>query len=181
MHPASHFSDHLNKRPTEIITNLAQNMFNPVPPLIPSGDPVELKLAELESNIKAPSNLYSIPLGTESGTRRSYGVLRLNDEQKEYLQDEWIKLNTSGGLTRMVQRWNRIGKKAPSPEIQKNTLERVLKAHLRIAEQKTIGKFKDLLNRRTHIIKSKGKGLSNPVMPTTGLLNNILPQPQGQQ
>jgi len=181
MHPASHFSDHLNKRPTEIITNLAQNMFNPVPPLIPSGDPVELKLAELESNIKAPSNLYSIPLGTESGTRRSYGVLRLNDEQKEYLQDEWIKLNTSGGLTRMVQRWNRMGKKAPSPEIQKNTLERVLKAHLRIAEQKTIGKFKDLLNRRTHIIKSKGKGLSNPVMPTTGLLNNILPQPQGQQ
>ena len=183
VHPASHVSDELNSKPISIWTNmnnLAQNMFNPIPVLEPSGDPVELKLAELESTIRAPSNLYSIPLGSEPGTKRSYGVLHLNDEQKYFLQDEWIKLNTSGPATKMVKKWNKLGKKAPSPAIQKLLLERILKTNLSIAQNKTKLKFKDLRERATYITTQSIKELVNPVMPTTGLLNNILPQPQGQ-
>jgi len=175
-HPATIYSDRLNLDPWRVAANLTNNMFNPVPPLTPSGDPVELKLAELESTIKSPSQLYSIPLGNQPGTRISYGVLQLNDEQKYYLQDKWIELNTKGGVTKMVQSWNRKGKQAPSPEIQRNILEQILKAHLKMAEQQTIAKFQDLINRRTHIMTSKGAGLSNPVMPTTGLMNNLMPQ-----
>jgi hypothetical protein len=183
VHPASHVSDELNEKPIGIWTNmnnLAQNMFNPIPALEPSGDPVELKLAELESTIRTPSDLFSIPLGSEPGTRRSYGVLHLNDEQKYYLQDEWIKLNNSGAVMKLVKGWNKRGKKAPTPEFQKIQLERILKTNLAIAQGKTKIKFKELREREIYIIKNMTKGLVNPVMPTTGLLNNILPQPQGQ-
>jgi len=188
-HPATVYSDRLNLDPWRVTANLVNNMFNPVPALTTSGDPVELKLAELESTIKSPSQLYSIPLGNQSGTRISYGVLALNDEQKYYLQDKWIELNKKGSISRLVKRWNKLGDKAPSPQIQRNILERFLKANLAMARVQTISHFKDLSARRTHIIKSKGKGLPNPVMPTTGLMGNLIPQttnrspqqPQGQQ
>ena len=185
-HPATIYSDRLNLDPWKVTSNLVNNMFNPVPAITPSGDPVELKLAELESNIKSPSQLYSIPLGNQPGTRIGYGVLALNDEQKYYLQDKWIELNTKGAISKLVKRWNKLGNKAPSPQIQRNILERFLNVNLKMARIQTISHFKDLSARRTHIIKSKGRGLSNPVMPTTGLMNNlipqttnILPQPQG--
>jgi len=188
-HPATIYSDRLNLDPWKVTSNLVNNMFNPVPAITPSGDPVELKLAELESNIKSPSQLYSIPLGNQPGTRIGYGVLALNDEQKYYLQDKWIELNKKGSISRLVKRWNKLGDKAPSPQIQRNILERFLKANLAMARVQTISHFKDLSARRTHIIKSKGKGLPNPVMPTTGLMGNLIPQttnrspqqPQGQQ
>ena len=188
LHPATIYSDSLNIDPWKITANLVSHMANPVPALSPSGDPVELKLAELESKLISPSQIYSIPLGNQPGTNSSYGVLALNDEQKYYLQDEWINLNKKF-LPSIVKRWNKFPKKAPSPEIQRNTLERLSKAALKMAQIKTWTKFKDLKARRTHIIKSRGQGLPNPVMPTTGLMENLIPkttnfaqqQPQGQQ
>ena len=187
LHPATIYSDSLNLDPWKITANLVSHMANPVPALSPSGDPVELKLAELESKLISPSQIYSIPLGNQPGTNSSYGVLALNDEQKYYLQDEWINLNKKF-LPSIVKRWNKFPKKAPSPEIQRNTLERLSKAALKMAQVKTWTKFNDLKARRTHIIKSRGQGLPNPVMPTTGLMENLIPQttnfapqqPQGQ-
>ena len=187
LHPATIYSDSLNLDPWKITANLVSHMVNPVPPLSPSGDPVELKLAELESKLISPSQIYSIPLGNQKGTKISYGVLALNDEQKYYLQDEWIKLNKTT-LPKIVKNWNKLGKKAPSPEIQRNLLETIARTNLRIARDNTLAKFKDLSARRNHIITSKAQGLPNPVMPTTGLMENLIPQttnfapqqPQGQ-
>ena len=227
-HPATIYSDRLNLDPYKVTVNLVNNMLNPVPALKTSGDPVELKLAELESRIKSPSQIYSIPLGNQKGTNISYGVLMLNDEQKYYLQDKWIELNTAGGISSMVKGWNKQeaakqkwiankmkdypdlmklakhplmdltfntkktrkerystlrelaeqypGKSAPSPQIQRNTLERFLKINLSMAQTETLGAFPDLMSRKVHIMTTKTVGLPNPTMPTTGLMNNLIPQ-----
>ena len=148
----------VDTQPFQVITNMANNLFNPNPALVPSKSPLINKIADLEIKIEQPSSINKLN-----------GVM-LEDDEKAFFITEWTSLNK--GLDYFV------GGKAfnSMPEgSQRLLIENKIKDFKKKAKEATLAKYRRLMvGSATNIIQGKQSEVLKEV--PKGNLSQRLPQ-----
>jgi len=187
-YPGTHWEYENHHKPFEYVHNMVNSVFNIAATGIGTSESqsaVIRKLAELESTIEAPSQIYSFSVGVNRTTGKSMGTVMLTTEEKSFFMKKWIEYNTENNYLEKRVRSSEFNKMPPTEQLLE--LEKELSEGKYGAMKDTKDKFKDLRERMESLKDQSFEGISKPVLPTLGtmkpfekMMSPLQPLEQGQ-
>jgi len=188
-YPATHWEFENHHKPHEYVRNMVNSVFNIAATNIGTSESqsaVIRKLAELESRIVSPAQVYSFHVGLNRTTNKSMGTITLTTEEKSFFINQWIKYNTENNYLEKRVRSSEFNKMPPTEQLLE--LEKELLQNKRGAMKDTKDEFKKLRERIEYLKETSFEGIDKPVLPTLGvmkpftsMMSPLKPLEQGQQ